>query len=191
MSSKLWFFLGFAVLIGLLWQFYPLSDGRKQMETLPLMGPGFYGKNIPLTEFEKSALNSVGIIKRLYRSGSTNFFITVLDGTYNRHAVHDPRFCFRGDGWDVINETPFQTPYGTASIYTIKKQGIEREAMVWFTEGDRHFSSPVEYWFRSALRRLTLGYSGPEPLLVIVQPVDKARPDWNLLIENFPPLFSF
>lgn len=188
---KLWLFLIFAVLVGLLWQFYPLSDGKKEMEKLPLVGPGFYGKDIPLTEFEKTQLNQVGLIKRLYRTAGNNFFITILDGTYNRHAVHDPRFCFRGDGWDVVSEKPFKTLYGEANLFTIKKQSIEREALVWYTQGDLHFSSPMEYWFKSALRRLTLGYSGPEPLLVIVQPSDTPKPDWDKLIENFKPLFSF
>lgn len=191
MNRWLWIFFGFVVAVGLIWEFFPLSDGAKEMARLPLSGKDFYGKDVPITAFEKEYLPNVGILKRLYRVGSNNFFVTVLDGTHNRHAVHDPRYCFRGEGWDVVEEIPFMTPYGEANLFTLRKMGIERQALAWFTQGNTHFSSPMDYWIRTSIRRLTLGLSGPEPLLVMVQPTDVAKPDWNRLMEKFKPLFSF
>lgn len=191
MNRALWILFFLAIALGLIWEFYPLPNGAKAMERLPLTGDDFYGKDIPITPFEEANLPNVGILKRLYRVGSNNFFITVLDGTHNRHAVHDPRYCFRGEGWEIVDEKPFKTPYGEANLFTLKKNGIERQALAWFTVGNTHFSSPMEYWIRTSLRRLTLGLSGPEPLSVMIQPTDTPKPDWNVLIEKFKPLFSF
>lgn len=191
MTKTLWTLLIIAALLGCIWSFFPLSNGEAQMQTLPLTGPHFYGKDLPLSEFEKTQLPNVGILKRLYRVDTQNFLVTVLDGTHNRHAVHDPRYCFRGEGWAIVNEKPFTLPYGEGNLFTLKRGIIEREALAWFTQGNFQFASPLQFWLLTSLRRLTLGFSGPEPLLVLVQPMDEEKPDWQTLMDKFKPLFSF
>lgn len=188
MNKLLWTLLIIFIPLGLIWQFYPLQDSSLRMNSLPLKGEGFFGMNLPLTEFEQKALPNVGIVKRLYKISGTSYFLSLLDGTRNRHAVHDPEYCFRGDGWTVLSKKPFQLPHGEGSLFLITKMGIEREALVWFTADGKQFSSPLHYWIITSLRRLTFGWSGEEPLLIIVQPVDVLKPDWEQFIKNFKPL---
>lgn len=190
MNRLLWILLIILIPLGLVWQFYPLPDSSIRMNQLPLKGEGFFGMNLPLTEFERKALPNVGIVKRLYKVGGTSYFVSLLDGTRNRHAVHDPEYCFRGDGWIVLNKTPFKLPHGEGSLFLITKMGIEREALVWFSANNIQFPSPMQYWIKTSLRRLTLGRWGEEPLLIIVQPVDVLKPNWDQFIKLFPPLME-
>lgn len=189
-KKSLWIALAFAIILGAIWQFYPLKNAQERLEKLPLEGADFKGKNIPLTSFEAQFFHGVGVIKRLYRIGDDNIFLTVLDGTYNRHVVHDPYYCFRGSGWDILGEKQVSIPGGSASLVQIQKGDMEKEALFWFSDGTDHFSSPFTYWKLTTLRRLTLGHSGAEPVLIMVQPAYEATMDWKKLPEQFPQLYQ-
>ena len=52
--------------------------------------------DLPLTDGEKAIFTGVTMLKRLAIAGGDRAVVTVIDGTKNRHAVHDPVFCFRG-----------------------------------------------------------------------------------------------
>ena len=181
-------FLSIAVVIGIFWQFYPLPDAQARLDKIPLSGPDFSGENIPVTAQEKEYLPNVNMVKRLYTVGDAKYFIYVLDGTHNRHAVHDPSYCFAGGGWTVtdMKDIPFQN--GSASIYTLKKDDHTRKVLLWFTNGKAVFASPLTYWLETTLRRLTLGAYSQEPVLVVVQPLDSDEADWNQFFEYFPQL---
>jgi hypothetical protein len=188
-NRHLWFFLAAVIILGALWQFFPLSNARERLEALPLVGTKYSGKNIPLTEFEQSFFYNVDVLKRLYNVQDNLLFILVLDGTNNRHIVHDPYYCFKGSGWDILNEKNIPIPDGTASLVKIKKGDIEKQALFWFGDGKKNYASPLKYWLETIARRLTLGFSGPEPVLVIVQPVNEDTVDWENLPKQFPALF--
>ena len=185
----LWAGLVIAILLGLFWQFYPLPDAQTRMDALPLFGNDYIGKNIPLTSFENSFFKGVNIIKRIYNVKKQEFFIAILDGTHNRHIVHDPYYCFRGLGWTIDDERHFTTPYGHAALLTISKDKERKEALFWFTDGSQQYTSPMRYWWQTTLRRLTLGRSGPEPILVIVQPMNETPVNWDEFKASFPALF--
>lgn len=181
-------FLSLVIVIGIIWQFFPLTNAQARLDKIPLSGPDFSGENIPVTPQELEYLPHVNIIKRLYTVGDEKYFIYVLDGTANRHAVHDPTYCFAGGGWTVINtqDIPFQN--GSASIYTLQKGDQTRRVLLWFTNGKTVFASPWRYWWETTLRRLTLGSYGQEPVLVVVQPLTPGEKNWKEFFDQFPQI---
>lgn len=183
-------FLLFALLLGTLWQFFPLEGASKRLNSLPLKGEAFFGSILPLTERELHYLRGVDLIKRRYLVGGQEAYLYILDGTQNRHAVHDPAYCFRGGGWSILESGPFPLPQGDASLLTLEKAGEQKEALVWFSTGERRYSSSWRYWLDTTLRRLTLGRSGKEPVLIILLPERSRSLDWQAFFERFPALLS-
>ncbi len=186
----LWTALITAILLGILWQYAPLADASKRIETFPLKGLGYEGKDIPLEPFEEEFFQDVTVLKRVYAVDGQYFFITILDGTENRHVVHDPYYCFRGGGWEIVSDKPFPVKDGNASKLIIEKNGEQREALFWFSDGNTRHSSPLKYWLQTSLRRLSLGASGGEPLLIVVQPLTSDPVDWKAFTQHFSKLFE-
>lgn len=186
----LWFFLIVSVLLGIAWQFYPLPNAQHRLESLPLHGKNYQGHNIPLTKVESTILTNVNVLKRLYHVEGATIFVTVLDGTHNRHVVHDPYYCFKGSGWRILNKILIPSNKGYAARVKLVKETKEKEAHYWFSDGRSQYSSPLRYWWQATLRRLTLGLSGPEPILIVVQPHHTEKVDWDNIITNFPELFE-
>lgn len=169
-----------ALLLGFLWQFYPLEDAKLRMEELPLLGPGYVGNNVPLNDFEEKIFKGVNVLKRIYRINNENYLITVLDGTHNRHVVHDPYYCFTGSGWEIEKQREIGLANGSGQELVLSRGSKQRAALFWFSDGKAPFSSPMEYWGKSTLRRLSLGKTGQEPLLIMIQPLDSiAQVNWK------------
>lgn len=189
-DQKIWIFLCLAVILGALWQFVPLQDAANRLEKLPLEGLGYRGKSLPLNETEQQFLNKVNVLKRTYAVNGQSFLVTVVDGTNDRHVVHDPYFCFRGTGWKILKEENLALNRGSATKITLKKNDSFREALFWFTDGQKQFSSPLRYWVETSLRRLTLGASGGEPVLVVVQAPEDQDVNWDRFSAQFHPLLE-
>lgn len=179
-QTILWIGLAAAIVLGLIWQLYPLPDAKTRIDTLPLVGQGFIGMDVPENEFEQQFFKGVNVVKRIYRIGYENYFVTVLDGTRNRHVVHDPYYCFTGSGWTILDKKAFPMKDGEAEQLIISKNNREKAAIFWFTDGTTVYHSPFEYWWKSTIRRLTLGRSGQESLLIMIQPMDTTTEvDWK------------
>jgi hypothetical protein len=187
-SRYLWLGLVFTIALGFTWQFFPISDAKQRLLQFPLKGSNFSGVNVPLTPFESQFFQQINILKRIYTVSNQTFFIYALDGTHNRHLVHDPFYCFRGAGWEVVHQTPFQIPGGTANLVKLSKNGQVKETLYWFSDGFSHYKFPLRYWWQTTLRRLTLGLSGEEPVLIVIQPIEGVSLDWKQLIDQFKPL---
>ncbi|MDP1835577.1 MAG: exosortase-associated EpsI family protein [Chlamydiales bacterium] len=187
----LWSGLTLAVILGLLWQFIPLQDASKRIDELPLYGPSFVGRNIPLSPWEQGFFKNVNVLKRVYRVGGQDLFISALDGTNNRHAVHDPLYCFRGSGWEVVEQKSLPlADGGSVAFVKLRKGKEEQDAMYWFSNGKEHYDAPLKYWWQATLRRLSLGASSQEPILIVIQPIDKSTLDWKQLVNLFPQLLT-
>ena len=189
--SVLWGSIVLAVGAGAAWQFYPLADASERMEALPLRGLMFASEDVPVSEVEQSIYTGATVMKRFAQVRGQKVVLTIIDGTGNRHAVHDPLFCFRGAGWEVIDAAEFQLERGEARRVSLARQGEPAEALYWFSDGQQAFGSAVEYWGRTTWRRLTLGTSGNEPVLVMLTPVDERPIDWNALLAAWPELGAF
>lgn len=190
-QTYLWVALGIAILLGAIWQFYPLPDASLRMNSLPYFGPNFVGEEVPLSESEKEYFKDVGIVKRLYKIDNKLFLVTALDGTNNRHAVHDPYYCFRGSGWEMIHEEDFKMPRGMGKLVELQKGDQRKSALYWFSDGKEAYGNPMKYWIETTLRRLTLGWTGPEPILIMFQPYDATQDiDWKLILNTFYPILK-
>jgi hypothetical protein len=173
------------------WSAYPLPDAAGRFQALPASGFNFSSRDLPLAPDEATVLGQAGVIKRLYQVGDQCFVMTVVDSASNRHAVHDPAYCYRGAGWTVENREAYAIPGGNAALLTLLRGGAQRQVMFWMTDDRTRFAQPLRYWWQATLRRITLNHSGSAPVLVILQPVTAGAFDWHKLTESFPQLFEF
>ncbi len=188
-------FLGIALLaaifLGCLWQFYPLPNAKARLAKLPMNGENFKGKKVPLVDWEKQVFGKVNLLKRVYEVDGELFFLTAIDGTNNRNVVHDPLYCFKGGGWDIVSRKPFKLgAKGEGMLVHIQKGLQQRDALVWFSDDQLRFYSVYEYWLQTMLRRLTLGRSGSEPVLIMIQPLEARPLDYNKIFKQFPELLN-
>jgi hypothetical protein len=187
---RLWLATAFALGLAGLWQFFPLADAASRLEALPLNGLFFNARPMSLNPAEHEIYGRALVLKRLVRMRGQAFTLTVIDGTRNRHAVHDPLYCFRGAGWEVLMATDVNLPHGTARAVSLRQTGKSGEAVYWFSNGRQAFTSATRYWTDTTLRRLTLGRSGEEPVLVILTSVDDRLPDWGGILAIWPELMQ-
>jgi len=180
----------FAVVLALAWDLVPLPDAQSRLAGLAPAGLGFTSREVPLNETEKSIFGSAQVVKRIYRAGRENFVVVIIDGTRNRHAVHDPTYCFRGAGWSIAGERSLTLPGGAGKVLSLRKGNETREAVFWFSDGRERHAQVARCWWQTALRRLTFGASGPAPVLVLVQPLENDRTAWENLPITLPQLFE-
>lgn len=186
----LWMGLFTAIILGLAWQFIPLTDAKNRMNALPLKGIGYIGQNLPLHPREQDLFKEVNVLKRIYRVKGKEYFISILDGTNNRHIVHDPYYCFTGGGWEIENEQTIFFKNGYGKQVNMSNNGKKKVALFWFSNGISAHGSPFRYWLEATLRRITLGLSGAEPVLIFVQSYEESDTDWNQFTQDFSSLLG-
>jgi hypothetical protein len=179
-----------AVLLALLWDLIPLRDAQARVALMPSSGLGFTSLNVPLNETEKSIFGPALVTKRVYRVSRKNFLVVIIDGARNRHAVHDPTYCFHGAGWTLQGGRDMTVPGGTAKIVFMQKGMEVRSAAFWFSDGQTRHGNIMRCWWQMACRRLTFGASGAESVLVLVQPLDDGEAVWGLLSAQLGFLFD-
>ena len=170
----------------------PLPDAQDRLHALPRSGLDFTSRELPLSPAEATVLGKAKVIKRLYQVRDQNVVMIVIDGGTNRHAVHDPVYCFRGAGWTVRARRPFPLEGGSAALLTLARgAGEEQEAMYWISDDQNRYTQPWRYWWETTLRRLTFGHSGPEPVMVLLQPASAGPFDWQRFADDFPVMLNF
>jgi hypothetical protein len=179
--ALLWAAIAFAIVCGTLWAVYPLPDALDRLDAVPRSGATFACTDVALTPVEQQVLGRVNLVHRHYQMGPHGFYATMIDGTKDRHAVHDPRYCFQGAGWNVLAERKFPLPGGEASWVHAINGEREVQALFWFSDGAERYTSLLRYWWQTTLRRMTLGRSGAEPVLVVLQSFGSDQPDWTTL----------
>lgn len=178
------------VLIALFLRQIELTDASERIEAFPSSGPLFSSRPVALTEFERDMLGEAEGYKAIYLWKGLRYVITIIDGTRNRQAVHDPRYCFRGAGWEITQDETIDFAGGRARRVSLVNAGVESEALFFYSDGETVFASPFEYWVRATVRRWLRRYGGEEPVLVMVQPVDHhvaLSPAINGLLPLLPP----
>ena len=177
--KTLWLLTVFSVGCGIAWSFYPLSGAGEKLRAVPLQHGAFAGEDVPLTERELKVLGRVDVVHRKYVYGERSVYVTLIDGSRDRHAVHDPRYCFRGAGWRVLEERQRPVQGGEATWLRAENEYGRAEAAYWFSAGDRRHSSMMRYLWDSMVRRVSLGQWGGKPVLVVVQSFDERPLEWN------------
>lgn len=166
-----------------------LPDASGRIADFPQSGPGFSARSIPLTEFETDMLGEADGYKWIYTWKGLRYAITILDGTYNRQAVHDPRYCFRGAGWTIETDETITLAGGHARQLSLRNESGTSEALFFYSDGEHIFDAPFEYWMRATLRRWLRSHGGGEPILVMIQPLDSGvgiQPAINELLPMLP-----
>ncbi len=184
----LWIFIPCGLLFGIVWEFYPLPDASARLSSLPCSAPGIESHDIALAPAEQMNFVKTTVVRRVAMVRGECVILTVVDGTRNRHAIHDPSFCFRGAGWEISSRSVIQMTNGNALKVHLHKGEGTAEAVYWFSDGASQFSSPLVFWWKTALRRLSLGKSGPEPVLVILASAGASLPDWGEVLRAWPDL---
>lgn len=186
----LWAGLAAAVALGGVWQFFPLRDASARLGRMPRLGSDFASRDVPLDPYEAALFNNVGTLKRVYQFGKQRFVFLAVDGSADRHAVHDPVYCFRGAGWQVVSQEELPIEGGVVKRMRLHRGERDTEVVSWFSDGVERHASALAYWRQATLRRLTLGRSGEEPVLVILQPLGACRLDWPSILKGFTALLS-
>lgn len=185
-----WLTLGGFVVASLVWQFVPLQGAEYRLMLLPTRGIGFTSQGAALSAPEVKSLGAAIAVRRMYHFDDQRLIATLVDATQNRHAVHDPLYCFTGSGWKVSNDRPIPVPAGTARHIAFERRGKRAELIFWFSDGKTRHASMSQYWWQTTLRRLTLGRCGDEPVLVLLQSYDADPIDWRPVLDVNSPFFQ-
>jgi Protein of unknown function (DUF3485) len=186
----LWIALFSALLLGAAAEWFPRSDAAHRLDRLPLSGALFSSRELALTPAEISFFGPARVVKRLYSFQRDRFVLVAVDGSADRHAVHDPLYCLRGAGWQLRATKDVDIDGGRARLLRLSRKGVTREVLYWFSDGASRHASMTRYWLQTTLRRLTLGKSGPEPVLVMLQSTADDRPYWRALLNRCALLFE-
>jgi hypothetical protein len=185
----LWLATVVSVGCGLAWGLYPLPNAAERLAVVPLAQGSYVGEEVPLTEAEKRVFANVDVVHRRYEiAGARELYVTLIDGSKDRHAVHDPRYCFQGAGWRVLDEQRRPINGGEAHWIRAANEEGRAEAAFWFADGDRRYASLPRYLMNSVLRRMTFGKVGGKPVLVVVQALDGSEIDWSGVDEMIATL---
>jgi hypothetical protein len=163
--------LGALALLSIVLDQLPLQDAQQRLERLPASGAGFAMQPLEVSPAERTVFGTATIFRRHVTVDKSAFVLTVIDGTRNRHALHDPIYCIRGAGYEVIQTTTVAIPGGSLLRLTLRRGPLTRQLLYYFSEGKSRYTSPLKCWQAGILRRLTLGYSGPAPVLVELEPL--------------------
>jgi hypothetical protein len=172
----------------LLLQLIEIDDAAQRLQQFPRSGLGFASKSLRLTDLEKEMIGKARALKAVYHWKGRRYAITVIDGTHDRHAVHDPRYCFRGAGWSIQHEKTVPCLGGQARQLQMSRDGERTEALFFYSDGRRSFDQPLDYWFQATKRRWLRRWGGPEPVLVMVQPLSSTSDLGAFLRELLPAL---
>ncbi len=178
---------GLVVLASLAWKLTPLPDARARLGIVAA-SQGQRLRVLPLAPWELEYFGKAQATRWLASDNISAMVVTVVDGSGNRGAVHDPGFCFRGAGWSVVDESEMILPHGTAKRVLLRREKEDMEALYWFSDGQHAHGSAVRYWIDATVRRLTLGTSGAEPVLVLVVPAQRVSGDWSEWLRRWPAL---
>jgi len=167
----------------------PPPEDSARLEAIPMRGTGFSGQDLTMTESMRAGLKGARLLQRRYSFRGRPFLVTVLDGSGNRAAVHDPTYCLRGDGATVVNLGTVELANGTARRMRVETDQGTSEALLWFSSPESQFRSFPRYWAMTAWRRLTLGNGGNEPLLVTVETAVEpgVEADWTASARDWFP----
>lgn len=186
----MWAFFLLVAIAGALWEFVHLPDASARLDAIPESGFGFAARELMLSETERAIFGEARVVKRLYQVGRHRFVLQVIDASRDRHAIHDPLFCFRGAGWFIEEDTKIPIPGGSARRLGLQQPGKTAEALLWFSDTQVRHASTTRQWAQTILRRVSFGASGPEPVLVILQPLTGESVNWTEVFEQFPAIFE-
>jgi hypothetical protein len=159
---------------------------------LPASSPDFQSRPVKFAAADQALLGAARATQNLIvMRGGGQLLLTVIDGTRNRHAVHDPVYCFSGAGWQALVKNKVKLNSGEATWISLGNRGRKAEALWFYDDGQRQFTSPLDYWLATSRRRLTLGLSGDEPVLVTLRSLPDEPVNWDRVRQILLPALGF
>jgi EpsI family protein len=152
----------FACLIGLLFlttvDLRWISHGhpvpvRSDFEAFPIQLGEWSGKDLPdLDEKTKEVLRADNYLLRDYRNNSAStqvdLFIVYYRSQRSGDALHSPKNCLPGAGWEPISSGTIRIPTSDnsdagfrANHYVIEKDGVQQDVLYWYQAHGRRFAS--------------------------------------------------
>jgi len=191
-KKLLWTVLGLLVVLTFVWPMIPLATAESRLKALPAQGNHFRSRPLELDQADVDFLGKATAVQHIVAvRGGGRMILTVIDGTRDRHAVHDPSYCFSGAGWKISQRKPVFTAKGEAVLAMMTKDGQTAEAMWFFDDGKHQFASPFDFWLRTSSRRITAGLSGNEPILVMLRSLPGHPIDWSKVQTDVLPEMGF
>ncbi|BBM86895.1 exosortase-associated EpsI family protein [Candidatus Uabimicrobium amorphum] len=177
-------------ILAFIWPFLPHREQQRLFD-IPKKGFGFVSQDIALTDREQRSFGKANALKRFYKVGKQEFILLAIDGTKDRHAVHDPHYCIVGAGWKIISARKISHRGGDLNFVKLQRGQQTKEVVYWFAAELSTYTSPTRYWYETTMRRMTLGYLYQEPVLVILQTVNSKPLKWNKIFDLMPQILEF
>jgi len=189
-TRAIWIVLAVSILSGIIWS-QPLADAAARVDALPMHGLFYQAKPGAIRPDEQAFFGKSTVVRRHLAVADHILTVTIVDGTRNRHAVHDPRHCLRGGGYNVTTASPVPLRQGEAcSLDVTGPDGRPISMLFWYSDGQTRHASAWRYWLQTASRRVTRGVSGEEPLLITISTPGKVGGAWPQLMERCPELLA-
>ena len=184
----LWLIFVASLLVGMVWDLIPVQRDENRLQILL-----DDNQSLPMIELPLADRDFLGehIIQRLCQAGNQLFVLTVVDGAKDRHALHEPMYCFRGAGWEVQTQSTFPLADGSEKLVSLQRDTQQLEILYWFSDGKERHASAINTWLNSILHRASFGHIKDPQVLVIIQPWNTQTLDWKLLFVRSPILFEF
>jgi hypothetical protein len=186
----LWGALALALVMGVAFDLSRKGADASRIHRIPAKGFGFHSFEIPLSQGELARYKQAEVIKRCYVMGASRFILVAIDGERNRHAVHDPMYCFTGSGWRIVSTESMPIEAGSCTVLHLMKGAVSRDVAYWFTDGRKRHASVVRYWLQATLRRITMGRFGQEPVLVMIQSIEGSPVNLTNVMNQLGALFE-
>ena len=189
-NLMLWIALLLAIGFGAAVERRPPDCDWQRIDRLPATGAIFSSRPLTLSPNEVAVFGQAHVVKRFYRCQGRGFVLVAIDGSANRHAVHDPLYCLKGAGWQVVGRQRIGIDGGEGELLRLSRNGHERETVYWISDGSSRHASILRYWLQATMRRLTFGHSGPEPVMMLLQSIGDGHNDWQAILDQCVFLFD-
>lgn len=127
---------------------------RQDLATLPEGIGQWEGRNLPdLPTGEKQILKADDYLNRVYLGNRSQIglFIAYYRSQQSGDALHSPKNCLPGSGWDPVMSETIRIPNGAqpgtyfvANHYLVQKDEMMQDVIYWYQANHRIFAS--EYW---------------------------------------------
>lgn len=127
---------------------------RQDLATLSQEVGPWHGRNLPdLPAGEKQVLKADDYLTRVYfgNRSQIGLFIAYYRSQQSGDALHSPKNCLPGSGWDPVMSETIRIPNGAepgtyfvANHYLVQKDEMMQDVIYWYQANHRMFAS--EYW---------------------------------------------
>jgi hypothetical protein len=126
----LWFTFIVAAVVTFVWPWIPVPTAANRLAAMPTSSPDFHARRLEVSAADRAFLGKAQAVQSLIvMRGGGRLVLTVIDGSQNRHAVHDPNYCLAGAGWRIHAQQDVKVPSGHATWVSLARDAQTSEAL--------------------------------------------------------------